>query len=481
MTPRTLPELEAQIRRDLELLQYPTRAWVPPRRVGGEAVRDVVIVGGGQNGVAIAFALRREGVEDIALYDRAAPEKVGPWQSYARMRTLRTPKHVTGPDQGLPGLTPRAWYEARFGAEAWARLGRIPREVWFEYLDWLRGVLDIPVRHGVAVTDIAPAGAGLLRLGLSDGASVLARQVVLATGIEGGGGWTVPAVLAGLPAERLAHTSQPIDFAALKGRRVLVVGGGASAFDNAATALEAGAARVDVLVRRARLPRVNPNRWMEFAGFMRHFGALDDARRWRMMKLIFDMNQPPPQDTYERCARWPGFALHCGAPIRGARMEGGAVVLETPRGAFRGDFVIAGTGLLADLSARPETRRLAPHVALWADRYSPPAGEDCAALAACPYLSPSFQLTPRAGAEDWADALSRVRLFTFAAMPSLAASAGISAMKFAVERAVRGITEQLFVEDFEAHLADLRAYDEAELVMPEESASETASEEAPLP
>ena len=473
-----LSDLERRVRRDLELLQYPTRAWVPPRHVAGRRVRDVVIVGGGQNAVAIAFALRREGVADIALYDRAPAGKVGPWQSYARMRTLRTPKDTTGPDQGISSLTPRAWYEARFGLEAWDRLGRIPRGVWFEYLGWLRRVLDISVTQGVAVTGLAPAGPGLVQVSLSEGAPVLARQVVLATGIDGGGAWTVPAVLAGLPAERRAHTSEEIDFAALRGRRVLVVGGGASAFDNAATALEAGARRVDLLVRRAELPRANPNRWMEFAGFMRHYADLDDARRWRMMKVIFDRNQPPPQDTYERCAVWPGFGLTCGAPVRDARMEGGEVVIDTPAGVFRGDFVIAGTGLRADLGARDETRGLAPHVALWADRYTPPPGEACAALAECPYLSPSFQLQPK-GAE-MADTLARIRLFSFSAMPSLAASAGISVMKFAVERVVRGITRQFFDEDFEAHLASLHAYDEPELVLPGDAAA-ARPEPAALP
>ncbi|EGH49635.1 hypothetical protein PSYPI_47513, partial [Pseudomonas syringae pv. pisi str. 1704B] len=39
------------------------------------------------------------------------------------------------------------------------------------------------------------------------------------------------------------------------GKRVAVIGGGASAMDSAATALEAGATRVDLLIRRAELPR----------------------------------------------------------------------------------------------------------------------------------------------------------------------------------------------------------------------------------
>lgn len=33
------------------------------------------------------------------------PGKEGPWATYARMVTLRTPKHLTGLDYGMPSLT----------------------------------------------------------------------------------------------------------------------------------------------------------------------------------------------------------------------------------------------------------------------------------------------------------------------------------------------------------------------------------------
>ena len=100
-----------------------------------------------------------------------------------------------------------------------------------------------------------------------------------------------------------------------------MVGAGASAFDNAAMALESGAASVELFVRRKQLPTVNPNRWMEFAGFLRHFGDLDDARKWRFMKIIFDMNQPPPQDTFDRCARHDNFSMRLGCPIERVDFE----------------------------------------------------------------------------------------------------------------------------------------------------------------
>ena len=58
------------------------------------------------------------------------PGKEGPWMTYARMVTLRTPKHLTGLDYGMPSLTFQSYYEARFGKDAWAELDKIPKEMW---------------------------------------------------------------------------------------------------------------------------------------------------------------------------------------------------------------------------------------------------------------------------------------------------------------------------------------------------------------
>ena len=69
-----------------------------------------------------------------------------------------------------------------------------------------------------------------------------ARKIVLATGQEGIGGWWMPEPIAALPARFRAHTNEMIDFQALRGKVVAVLGAGASAFDNAAVALEHGAA-----------------------------------------------------------------------------------------------------------------------------------------------------------------------------------------------------------------------------------------------
>ncbi|MFT8242820.1 SidA/IucD/PvdA family monooxygenase [Roseomonas sp. BN140053] len=463
-----LQHLEATVRQQLELLDYPRHPWVPPHPAAadGEAVLDVAVLGAGQTGLATAFGLLREKVRRVAIFDRAPPGQTGVWTTFARMRTLRTPKHVSGPDLGVPALTPRAFFEARDGAEAWAALGKIGREDWQRYLDWYAQVLDLPVRHEHALEAIGhdPATDLLhLHFRTSAGEAVIrARKLVLATGMDGTGAWSIPVPFDALPPDRVSHTSGHVDFAALKGKRILVVGAGASAFDNLATALEAGATHATMLVRRRLMPRVNPFRWMEQAGFLGQFHAMPDALKWRFMRHIFDLNQPPPQESWDRVATDPRFALHMGSPVTGARLDGGEVVLDTPRGSHRADHVVIGTGTAFDLSLRPELAALAPHILLWRDAYAPPPGLDFPPLGACPYLTGGFAF--REKVPGTAPALRHIHFMGYGAAPSMGLSgASISGMKYGVPRLVDGICRALWLDDAELHLHDLLSYAEPEL------------------
>src|ERR1700704_111659 len=97
-------------RETLRLIGPDAQNWVPDR---DGIDHNVVVIGGGQSGTAFAFALRRAGIGDVAVLDAAADEtKAGVWLTRARMNKLRTPKAVTGPELGLPGLSFQAWYEA---------------------------------------------------------------------------------------------------------------------------------------------------------------------------------------------------------------------------------------------------------------------------------------------------------------------------------------------------------------------------------
>jgi len=471
----------ARVRADLDLLDYPRRPWMPPRRsrspgdpVGASDVLDVLIIGAGQGGLAAAFGLARERVTNVLVVDENPLDRAGPWLNFARMRTLRTPKYLTGPDLGLPSLTPRAWYEAQHGAGSWEALGLIPKETWAAYLAWYRRTLDIPVRPDTRV--------GRLRWDARDGVweaacasatredTLRARRVVLATGIDGSGRWDVPAMIRdGLPKRLYAHTREDIAFAALAGKRVAVLGAGASALDNAATALEAGAREVVLCFRRPSLVNVNAYRWAEFVGFLRHHGDLPDADKWRFIRQILRMGQLPPADTLKRAQAHPGFRLHAGCSWSSVEVRGGAGGPDTDVAVIRSstgdvhevDFVIVGTGFVTDLGARPELAEVEPFLARWSDRFVPPPGEEHADLLRHPYLGPGFEHTEKVpGEAPWVRTLFN---YTFGGLLSLGfGGASISGMKYSIPRLVGGITASLFVEDRARHYASLRAFDEVE-------------------
>jgi cation diffusion facilitator CzcD-associated flavoprotein CzcO len=459
--------LTAQVRDDLARIAHPTMPWLEPR-IGpdGEPALDVLIVGGGQSGVATAFGLMRAQVRNILVVDKAPRGYEGPWRTYARMATLRSPKDYTGPDLNIPSLTYRSWHEARFGRADWDALPIIPRELWADYLLWVRDVTGVPVRNDTAVIDIAPAD-GLLAVTLSDNTIRHTRKVVLATGQEGTGAWWMPDFIAALPDRLRANAADPIDFRSLRGKRVAVLGAGASAFDNAATALEAGAATVDLYCRRPRPQTIQPYRWLTFAGFLRHLSDLDDAWRWRFMSRILGMREGFPQATYDRCAKHANFRLRAGQSWTDARaLPEGGVEVATPAGPFRADFLICATGIDMDFASRPELARCAANIATWADRYTPPEQERNDRLARFPYLADDYALTERVpGRTPW---IADLHLFAIASSMSFGASgSSINAMTTAVPKLVHGLTRGLFRGDIDRHWADLQAYDVRQAIVAE--------------
>ncbi len=463
-----LTELEADVRADLARIAHPHAAWLEPK-IGpdGNAALDVLIVGAGQSGIAIGFGLMRSRVSNILVLDKAAEGKEGPWLTYARMPTLRSPKDYTGPDLDIPNLTYQSWHEARFGKESWQALALILREHWAEYLLWLRRTIGLPVANGCELLEIAPASDGLLAARVKHAAGVetlYARKIVLATGQEGMGDWMIPEQLRDLPASVVASVADEIDFEGLRGKRVAVIGAGASAFDNAATALEAGAAEVHLLCRRAQIQLIQPYRWLTFRGFLRHLGDLDDAWRWRFMRKILEMREGFPQATYDRCARHAAFTLHEGAPIEAARQTGGHVELQTPRGVVAADFVICGTGIDMNFAGRGELARFAGNIATWADRYQPPENERSPRLGRFPYLADDYAFTERVpGETPW---IADIHLFAIASTMSFGPSgSSINAMTTAVPKLVNGLTRGLFRADVERHWASLGAYDVPQAVV----------------
>ncbi|CAH2601947.1 SidA/IucD/PvdA family monooxygenase [Rhodovastum atsumiense] len=377
-------------RETLRLIGPDPENWVPDRP---GIDHNVVVVGGGHAGSTFAFALRRAGIGKVAVIDTAADEaEAGIWRSTARMQRLRTPKSLPGPELGHVGLGVQAWYEARHGQEAWAAIDRIARTDWVEYLAWYRRTLGITLRTATRLERIEPASDHFrLHLTVAGTPRVeTARKVVLATGFLGAGGAYVPSEFAQLPATHLAHTSGRIDFAALAGRTVAVVGAAASAFDAAAVALEAGAASVHLFSRRARLAALPVIKPRLYPGAYDHYPALPDALRWRQARRFREAGSTAPADAIARVTRFANFHLHLGAAWDGTAVVGETVEAYVGGTTHRFDFVIAGTGYFVDPAVRPELRDFAGDILLWRDRYTPPPEEADAALGRYPYLDPAL-------------------------------------------------------------------------------------------
>ncbi|MBS0241480.1 MAG: NAD(P)/FAD-dependent oxidoreductase, partial [Proteobacteria bacterium] len=371
----SLAELEARLRREFEMLLVPPgKVWLEPTAHPdlGEML-DVAIVGAGMAGLAAAMALKRLGVRRVTLFDKAPKGREGPWVTYARMQVLRSPPELVGPALGFPSLTFRAWFEAQFGLQAWKQLHRIPRTQWMQYLDWFREATAADVENETEMTAI---GGGndhvVLTLKSRQGVrKVAARRMILANGRDGLGGAYVPKMFQGLSKQVSAHSSDDIDFDALKGKVVGVIGAGASAVDNAAEALEHGAAHVAMLVRRAEVPRINRGMGIGSPGMWHGFYDLPPERRLAIVQYVADNAIPPPHDSMLRCSRHPNFAVVTGCGPISVREERGKVRLETTRGNLALDFLILATGFNVDWAKRPELANLSEHIALWRDRFTP--------------------------------------------------------------------------------------------------------------
>lgn len=462
LIPKSLDALEATVRRDLDLTGYPIKSWVLPRAApDGSTAYNVVIVGGGQSGLTTAYALLRQRVSNVLVLDENEPGLEGPWNNYARMRTLRSDKWVGGMDLGLPSLSIRAWYECQYGAKAWQDLGRLPRMTWHAYLQWYRKVLNLPVINRCRlITFDFDETSGLLRLEVEDKGQrrlLWTRKLVIATGIKGNGDKHVPDIVDDLPRERWAHTHDAIDFDALKGRTVAVLGGAASAFDNATLAAETGAAHIHLYHRRKRLNFANPVAWGQFNGFLAHFADLDLPTRWRFMHHMHIYKPGPTVDTYTRAIQTPNIAIHAGVSWERAWMEDGRISILATDGLLGADFIILGTGYELDLGGLTEFSEHFDKIALWKDIFTPPGGEEDENLSQSPFVGSHFELQEREpGSAPW---LRNVFNFNRGAQLSMGSMVvGLTGLKTGVTRLAQGITKQLFADDAASYLEGMKLW-----------------------
>ena len=441
---------------NLHSLRHPETDWMP-NLIGpdGKSLLDVLVVGAGQGGLGIAGTLMRERVTNILVIDKEPRGKEGIWNSHGRMPVIRSPKHYPGPDMGIPNLTYEAWHSAAYGNKSWEATKLIPINNWTKYLAWLRQTLNIPVQNKTELLKIEPANNSMkvtLR-GDKKIEALYVRRIVLATGHDGTGEWWLPDYLATLPSNLCAKASDPIEFSGLAGKKVAILGVGATAGDNAICALQAGA-EVHMFCRRHTHRRQQVYRWCITAGFLRHFGDLDDATRWRFMHYILNTRMGMPPETWARANNDPNFNLHTNSNWQSAKASKDGILIETEQGPFDADFIISCTGHNQDIKKRPELNDFSKHIKLWSDQYTPPTELQDERLGRYPYLGTNFQFLEKTPGS--APYLKRIHDFTFGPTLSFGPSGcSISTLRLTVPMVVAGVTRGLFIEDAESHWESL--------------------------
>ena len=246
---------------------------------------DVLVIGGGQAGLATAYWLERSGLS-IRVID--AGERIGDrWRKRYSSLALFTPREFSS----LPGLElsgdPGGYASA-------AEFG--------DYLERYAEKFGLPVTSGVRVVKLTKRSDRFLA-DLSNGESVQARKVVIATG--GFQTPVVPAMASGLSAEVRQFTAEsyyePSDVVA--GRPVLVVGDGASGRDIAADLV----ATHRVVLACGRPRRLLPERFLASAhGSGSGRSACCQRMRTRQSDVSCDepTHSPIGSATWTICADW---------------------------------------------------------------------------------------------------------------------------------------------------------------------------------
>jgi thioredoxin reductase len=210
------------------------------------------------------------------------------------------------------------------------------------------------------------------RLRLETGADCLARAVVVAAGISHFA--VLPKVLSGLPKSLVTHTSEHHDLSEFQGKKVAVVGAGASAADVAGLLHEAGV-EAHLIARRSQIPfqgkaqlprplsdrlrrpstKIGPG-WKSvfFTKAPDGFRFLPEARRLRIVRGYLG----PAPGYFMRDRVIGKVALHLERQVVQAKANEGGILLtladkagETSQ--LQADHVISGTGYKSELVRLP--------------------------------------------------------------------------------------------------------------------------------
>jgi FAD-dependent urate hydroxylase len=317
--------------------------------------KDVAVIGAGPYGLAAAAHLRASG-QDIAVLGKPMEFWEDQMPKGMFLRSAWYASDISDPAQNFSLGDFKTREQQEFSAP-------VPLDAFVRYGHWFQRhmVPDLDERR---VTRIDKNGS--FKLSLSDGDTLSAKRVVIAAGISPFA--NRPPEFNDLQPRLASHSSEHNDLGRFRGQRVLVIGGGQSAFESAALLKENG---VEVeLVMRA--PEV---RWLHGSV---HFRATLGALR-RLLYPPTDVGPPglnqliarphlfrllpralqtkwayrairPAASTWLR-DRMAGVKITTGRMVRRAAVCGDMARVDLDDGTHREiDHVILATGFRVDIS-----------------------------------------------------------------------------------------------------------------------------------
>ncbi len=458
--------LQNDVERDLNYIRHPNRDWIAPRyTASGQKILDVAIIGGGQTGLTMAFSMLQHNIDNIMVFDKNRENFAGSWINIGRMKSLRTPKTTTGPDLGIPVLSVKSWYSAKYSPEAWDQLVYIPRLEWHDYLNWFRRVLNLPVQFESQAGPLNWDEINsyfMFEVTTDDSTEIVyARKVILAVGLEGSGEWMIPDfVKENVSPENYSQAVYYIPPEKLKDKKVAVLGAGPNAFDLTLVAAKAGAESITLFSKREKLVNLHCFKWGEFTGFMKCFTDLDDAQKYNFISRMHEMGQPPIPECVYAAYELPNFNINFLSRWNNAFQNGDRVIIETDSGQEEFDFLIIATGWISDLTLRPEIINFCDKIATWNDRYQPPENRRHQKLMKFPYLGRGFQFTEKNPGE--APFLNSIFNMTGGGLLSngFCAGTGLTGMKYSIDLVTHEIVKQFFMDDADIYYESLDKYNE---------------------
>jgi cation diffusion facilitator CzcD-associated flavoprotein CzcO len=445
--------LETRLRDELKTLCVPDKSWVLTEEKK-EDVYHVIVIGGGQAGLSCGFSLMTEHVTNILILDEQKYDEEGPWRRFARMPTLRTPKNLIGGAWPLPSLTFKAYYEALNGKEAWENLHRIPTKAWADYLLWYREILRIPVQNSKKVVSVKwNSENNCFEIHTQDGQLYKALEVVVATG-SGRVPYIPEAISRNVSPNYYTHSiDADIDFNSFTSKKIAVLGGGASAFDQAIVAANAGA-EVTLLSRRSDASWPNYFIWASSSvGFLKHHADGNDYQRWKMMGDLLSFGEPPPGSTIATAKQLPNLKIITDFNIQSITVNSSnqIKIVEEEGDDHTFDHLILGTGFTSKLEDLEFLEDFYSEILRWDDVLTaeeinavPKRSQELKRL---PYLGEGYELTPKDESRYF---LKHIYLFQEAALISQGLSCrGITGLKYGIQRLTHAITKSLYVNHWQ--------------------------------